>query len=93
MHRDGDYIYSQGCKTGAGYSEVKDLEYNYINRLRKITIDHDSDGGDSGGPYYRRDINGDAQIAGCHAWGVGGQDGDAKGNVMQYLETDFNITI
>ena len=82
-------LYMQGCTTGRYKRGVKEAYYLPTGELYQVKLDHDSQGGDSGGPYFQVDSNDNAQIAGCHAWGVsyaGTDEEDAKGNTMCYLE-------
>jgi hypothetical protein len=97
MANNGDYLYSQGAKTGRNYSQIKTLYYDGSGTTREVLIDHASDGGDSGGPYYQYDSTNDAvYIAACHKIGqtyANSDEKDAKGNTFNYLEGEFNITV
>jgi V8-like Glu-specific endopeptidase len=62
-----------------------------------IVIDVDTDGGDSGSPYYEAQPFRRAYISGIHYAGVDhDSDGDfdeAKGHIMAYAEEVLDVTV
>ncbi|SFS09775.1 Trypsin [Halomicrobium zhouii] len=80
----------QGIATGRHTGEVEKL-VNGTNAGTNsvVQLGWDTDGGDSGGPYFIND-NGLVKIIGIHAWGWG-QSG--RGNAMYYAENKMNISV
>lgn len=81
----------QGRRTGRDHCEVTDY---FIadwddNDGPTVKLDHDSEGGDSGGAYYELDSDG-AYMIGVHAWGTGTK---SNGNTMEYIENKLNISV
>jgi hypothetical protein len=87
MVQNGEKARFQGRQTGRSHSTV--LDYTWSDGSINVKIDHDSDGGDSGGVYYELDDDG-AYMMGVHAWGAGTA---ASGNTMQYIEDTLGISV
>ncbi|KOX92432.1 hypothetical protein AMS69_13825 [Haloarcula rubripromontorii] len=83
----------QGAKTGRSHSEV--FRYDNVNWESTdgpvVFIDHDSDGGDSGCPYFELDDDG-AYIMGVHAWGHNDET-QAKGNTIEFAENVLDVVV
>jgi hypothetical protein len=94
MVDSGEYSRGQGYRTGRDYGEVKKyfIDDSPRNHGPAVVMDWDTDGGDSGGPYYELDSDG-AYIMGIHAWEAGSEGHDAKGNTMQYIERYLDVIV
>lgn len=93
MVDNSDTACFQGVKTGRDTSAtVLDFipESSSNPNGDKVVLDHDSDNGDSGGPYFDL-LNDEAYIMGIHAWAEGAD--DAKGNTIEWIEDELVVTV
>lgn len=80
----------QGRHTGRSHPEVLDYFVpDWNGNSPTVEIDHDSEGGDSGGAYYELDSDG-AYVIGVHAWGGGST---AEDNTLEYIENKPSISV
>lgn len=90
MVANGEKSRFQGRRTGRSHSKLnRYFTPDWNGNSPTVDINHDSNGGDSGGAYYELDSDG-AYMIGVHAWGQGS---DALGNTMEYIENGLNIRV
>jgi len=93
MIANGEKSRFQGAKTGRSHSQVTDYFPSSSGSTSGpiVEIDHDSEPGDSGAPYFELDSDG-AYIMGIHD---DGSDDETRawGNTMEYIETELNISV
>lgn len=84
----------QGRRTGRSHSEVTDYHTNGFGNgdHTTVVINHDSDGGDSGGIYYELDSDG-AYMMGIHSRADTKDDTQARGNTMEYIENHLDVSV
>lgn len=93
MAANNRYAYAQGRTTGRVYDVIDDHYDKNKSSGPKVRIAAESDGGDSGGPYFVLDENNDAWRVGIHAWSSSTDNGDParSGNTFYYAENKFNL--
>jgi hypothetical protein len=91
MAANNEYAYRQGGTSGQIYNKV--MDHYQTNEAPKVRILGESQGRDSGGPYFTVDSEGYAWRVGIHAHESYTDDGRdaAAGNTFYYAETYLNV--
>jgi hypothetical protein len=93
LESNSDYVKGQGIASGRDdYAPVKSVDDASFRKNATVKIGWDSEGGDSGGPYYWIDSTGTAKMVGVHAWALCGGS-CAGGNTMFTVEEGLNVKV
>lgn len=98
-----DTVYQQGRRTGRTQCQVVDFKppSDTVGDDYKIEVGANTDGGDSGGPYYEEreddvDNTTEAYILGIHSRGAYDENNEEKngvGNCMFWIEDEFSLSV
>jgi len=93
MAANNDMAYQQGRRTGRDDGPIVDHFDKNADSGPKVRIACDTDGGDSGGPYFMLDEDDDAWRIGIHAWSSSTEDDEpaGSGNTFYYAESELDV--